>query len=577
MARLISGSTGGGGGSGDVIGPASATDNAIARYDGTSGKVLQSSLVTVDDLGEVAAVSLSTNGQKALQAKPYGSGAGQTGVVSFHELSANGNEYVGFRAPDAVGTTVIWTLPPSDGSAGQVLRTSGAGVLSWVTAGLARFTEAESTAAPNATVYVDSLTAAASTANADLAIVPKGLGALLGQVPDGTATGGNKRGTGATDWQRLRSAATRVASGADSTIGGGYDNLADAIGATIGGGYTNAVSTARSYGAISGGQSNTIFTAGTHGFIGGGQANAVQAAHAVVVGGNTNTASAQGAFIGGGAQHIASGTYSVVVGGGLGTTGTRNNTAGSYSFIGSGTTNAINGNGNYAAIVAGLSNSVNWDRSIIGAGVSNTINGGARESGIVSGNSNVLSANAQVGFIGAGESNTVDSAYASIPGGFQAQTRYYGEVAHASGQFAAKGDAQSSSLVLRRLVTTGTTTELTFDGAAVSTTTNTITLTDQSAIMFTARIVARDSFTAGQFAWWQISGAIGRNAGATTTTLIGTNVTSTGNTGGNSAGWTCVITADATASNGRLQITVSNPASGGSVRFVAAVNLTRVA
>lgn len=40
-------------GSGDVIGPASATDNAIVRYDGTTGKYVQNSLVTIDDTGDV--------------------------------------------------------------------------------------------------------------------------------------------------------------------------------------------------------------------------------------------------------------------------------------------------------------------------------------------------------------------------------------------------------------------------------------------------------------------------------------------------------------------------------------------
>jgi len=35
--------------SGDVVGPASATDNAIARFDGTTGKLIQNSAVTIDD------------------------------------------------------------------------------------------------------------------------------------------------------------------------------------------------------------------------------------------------------------------------------------------------------------------------------------------------------------------------------------------------------------------------------------------------------------------------------------------------------------------------------------------------
>jgi len=42
-------SPGGGGGSGDVVGPASATDNALARFDTTTGKLIQNSAITVAD------------------------------------------------------------------------------------------------------------------------------------------------------------------------------------------------------------------------------------------------------------------------------------------------------------------------------------------------------------------------------------------------------------------------------------------------------------------------------------------------------------------------------------------------
>ena len=41
--------------SGDVAGPASATDNAITRFDGTTGKIVQNSLVTVADDGAITA------------------------------------------------------------------------------------------------------------------------------------------------------------------------------------------------------------------------------------------------------------------------------------------------------------------------------------------------------------------------------------------------------------------------------------------------------------------------------------------------------------------------------------------
>jgi hypothetical protein len=41
---------------GDVVGPASATDNAIARFDTTTGKLLQNSIVTVSDTGAISGV-----------------------------------------------------------------------------------------------------------------------------------------------------------------------------------------------------------------------------------------------------------------------------------------------------------------------------------------------------------------------------------------------------------------------------------------------------------------------------------------------------------------------------------------
>ncbi len=44
-----------GGGSGDVTGPASSTDNAAARFDGTTGKVIQNSTVILNDSGQVLA------------------------------------------------------------------------------------------------------------------------------------------------------------------------------------------------------------------------------------------------------------------------------------------------------------------------------------------------------------------------------------------------------------------------------------------------------------------------------------------------------------------------------------------
>jgi hypothetical protein len=46
---------------GGVVGPASATDNALARYDGTTGKLIQNSVVTVSDTGVIDGATTITN------------------------------------------------------------------------------------------------------------------------------------------------------------------------------------------------------------------------------------------------------------------------------------------------------------------------------------------------------------------------------------------------------------------------------------------------------------------------------------------------------------------------------------
>ncbi|MCB9230653.1 MAG: hypothetical protein H6581_03275 [Bacteroidia bacterium] len=69
----------------------------------------------------------------ALLIDAYGSGAGQTGQIQFMEISINGTNYVGFKAPDSLGANTIWVLPLTDGTSGQVLTTDGNGHLMWTT------------------------------------------------------------------------------------------------------------------------------------------------------------------------------------------------------------------------------------------------------------------------------------------------------------------------------------------------------------------------------------------------------------------------------------------------------------
>jgi hypothetical protein len=224
--------------------------------------------------------------------------------------------------------------------------------------------------------------------NVNAAIVPKGTGAIVAAIPDGTAVGGNSRGQYAVDLQMLRNNAAQVASGRGSVIGGGERNRLDAsnlwfselcviagglnnyiagnVTATISGGNTNyssgnhnvisgglnnTINTSnfgqcvisgggsntitKEYAVISGGISNSISGTGTYATIGGGQANTASATHTTVGGGNGNT---------------ASGTFSAIVGGSLNTAGVQksfvgggnNNQAYSFGVIGGGNTNTAN-------------------------------------------------------------------------------------------------------------------------------------------------------------------------------------------------------------------------------------------
>ena len=87
--------------------------------------------------------------------------------------------------------------------------------------GLSYFTESENTSSPNNTVAANRLLATGSGTNIDAVFQPKGTGAFLAQLPDGTTAGGNKRGCYAVDLQMSRDNAACVAVDNYSVIGGG--------------------------------------------------------------------------------------------------------------------------------------------------------------------------------------------------------------------------------------------------------------------------------------------------------------------------------------------------------------------
>jgi hypothetical protein len=227
---------------------------------------------------------------------------GDTNTTYYAATEASGSWEVGIGTYSTTGPTLTRTTILASSNAGSAVTFSGTvNVFVTLPSTFIRFEQSENTTAPNATVYVSAITSSAGSTNADVAIVAKGTGATTAQVADSTATGGNKRGQYATDWQKSRSAAAQVASGLYSFIGSGDGNRASGNWSVIGGGFVNTVN--QSSAAVLGGQNNTA-----------------SAGSSIVGGGDSNTASGGFSAIVGGANNLADASYSFVSGGSLGTT-----------------------------------------------------------------------------------------------------------------------------------------------------------------------------------------------------------------------------------------------------------------
>ena len=96
---------------GNVVGAASATDNAIARYDGTTGKLIQNSTVTIGDDGALTLNSGTANGVTYLNgSKVLTSGSGLTFdgtnlTASSGYISANSGQFT--AGPTASNTVFL--------------------------------------------------------------------------------------------------------------------------------------------------------------------------------------------------------------------------------------------------------------------------------------------------------------------------------------------------------------------------------------------------------------------------------------------------------------------------------------
>jgi hypothetical protein len=116
--------------SGDVVGPSSATDNAVTRFDGTTGKLIKNSTVTMDDSGNTNFADASVQRPKLLDYAVKGSALGNVGTAATIDFeSANF-----FSATSTAATTWAFTNPVASGDFGAFvleLANGGAYTQAW--------------------------------------------------------------------------------------------------------------------------------------------------------------------------------------------------------------------------------------------------------------------------------------------------------------------------------------------------------------------------------------------------------------------------------------------------------------
>lgn len=277
---------------------------------------------------------------------------------------------------------------------------------------------------------IDCIVSSSPALDVSVVLETKRTGAIMRNIPDDTAYGGDCRGPHAVDWQSSRLQSKQVASGPFAVISGGELNEASGLYATIGGGRANLAEGWRS--VVAGGENNQALV--DRSTVSGGYNNLSYGYGLMVVdgenlygcttvaGGHRNEATETFATVSGGSKNKASFLYSTVGGGG------GNVSSSSYSTVGGGKNNTAShgqatvagGDNNKASALSstvggGWNNKASANYSTVGGGQANQTTG--HHATVAGGNNNQATGNESA--IGGGRDNTVAAVLSTIGGGLE--------------------------------------------------------------------------------------------------------------------------------------------------------------
>ena len=374
-----------------------------------------------------------------------------------------------------------------------------AGTLAASGGGLTYFTETQNSTGVNSTIYADSLTPNGTATSIDFVITPKLNGSLLLKTPDGTATGGNKRGNNSIDLQLGRSANTQIAGALRSTIVGGVNNTINstATESIIYGGTNNTLS----------GANCGIFNSNNNTITSSAYANCVQ-----VGGFNNSITNGQSQIqIGGGYNTLGSSSTNnfVMIGGSSNT----NNFANKGAMI-SGEQNTMTANGfnlTGSTIIGGrfnvLQGNNNGSNSIIG-GISNTL--GAEYSVCLGGDSNVISDAASNSVCIGGNNNSLLAPFGRISGRYGYNNINGSDIISGSPSNSVKGSNQTGRIIMS--IKTSSTAQFKLVTPAGSG----LEVMNGETIAYNGIISVRTSANPGLSAFYEIKGLIRNSSGVLT-------------------------------------------------------------